>query len=80
MDGNNNNMINGNNNNMINNPAQTTYFICRNNKSEVMAYGSVEPTQSMSTGQPIMEQYLDEQEWLDVLLEAGINPQQDEEL
>lgn len=63
----------------ITNPEQTTYFICYNaDRSEIMAYGSVEPNQSMETGQPIMDEYLDEAEWLAILLEAGIEPNQEE--
>ena len=60
-------------------PTQTTYFICYNeNRVDVMAYGSVEPTQQMETGQPILDTYLDESEWLAVLLERGINPNEEE--
>jgi len=56
-------------------PEQTTYFICYNSdRSEVTSYGSVEPTTQMGTGQPILDQYLDEDEWLAVLLENGITP------
>ena len=56
-------------------PEQTTYFICYNiDRSEVTSYGSVEPTTQMGTGQPILDQYLDEDEWLAVLLENGITP------
>ena len=43
-----------------------------------MAYGSVEPTQQMETGQPILDTYLDESEWLSVLLEKGINLNEEE--
>ena len=56
-------------------PNQTTYFICYNeNRIDVMAYGSVEPTQQMETGQPILDTYLDEQQWALVLIERGIDP------
>ena len=64
-------------------PNQTTYFICYNeNRVDVMAYGIVEPTQQMETGQPILDIYLDEVEWLEVLTERGIdiNTQIQEEL
>lgn len=62
------------------NPEQTTYFICREDDTfTVTAYGSVEPAQTMNTGQPIMDEYLDEAEWLAVLLEAGIDPYPEEE-
>ena len=64
----------------IRNPEQTTYYICYNaDRSEITAYGSVEPTQVMKTGQPIMDEYIDEAEWLAILLAAGIDPNQEEE-
>ena len=56
-------------------PEQTTYFICYNvDRSEVTSYGSVEPSIQMETGRPILDQYLDETEWLAILLENGIDP------
>ena len=55
-------------------PQQTTYFICYNeNKVDIMAYGIVEPTQQMQTGQPILDTYLDKAEWENVLIEKGID-------
>lgn len=60
-------------------PNQTTYYICYNeNRVDVMSYGSVEPMQQMETGQPIMDTYLDESEWLAVLKTKGINPNEKE--
>ena len=62
------------------NPEQTTYFICREDDTfTITAYGSVETTQTMNTGQPIMDEYLDEAEWLAILIAAGIDPTQEEE-
>ena len=64
----------------IKNPEQTTYYICREDDTfTITAYGSVEPNQVMKTGQPIMDEYLDEAEWLAILLAAGIDPTQEEE-
>jgi len=64
----------------IKNPEQTTYFICREDDTfTITAYGSVETTQTMNTGQPIMDEYLDEAEWLAILMAAGIDPTQEEE-
>ena len=64
--------------NEIKYPTQTTYFICYNaDRVDVMAYGSVEPDQWMETGQPILDTYLDESEWLAILLERGINPNEE---
>ena len=63
------------------NPEQKTYFICREDDTfTITAYGSVETTQTMNTGQPIMDEYLDEAEWLAILLAAGIDPTQEEEI
>jgi len=63
----------------IKNPEQTTYFICReDDRFTITAYGSVEPTQTMNTGQPIMDEYLDEAEWLAKLLESGIDPREEQ--
>ena len=48
----------------IKNPEQTTYFICREDETyTIVAHGSVEPNQTMNTGQPIMDEYLDKAEW-----------------
>ena len=59
------------------NPIQKTYFICRNG-SEITAYGSVDSNQTMNTGQPIVETYLQESEWEAKLLEAGIELEDEE--
>jgi hypothetical protein len=64
----------------INNPEQTTYFICREDeKFTITAYGEVEPSQTMNTGQPIMDTYLDKAEWEAKLLEGGITLEQEYE-
>ena len=61
----------------INYPEQKTYFICREDDMyTVTAYGIVETNQCMVTGQPIMDQYLDEAEWIQVLIDAGIDPEE----
>jgi hypothetical protein len=69
--------------NSLKNPEQTTYFICREYKTfTITAYGSVEPHQTMNTGQPIVDTYLDKSEWEAKLLEGGIDltTQEDEEI
>jgi len=64
----------------IETPEQTTYFICYNEDiSEITAYGIVEPTQKMGTGQPIMDTYLNEIDWQNVLLEEGIELEEENE-
>jgi hypothetical protein len=55
------------------NPEQTTYFICREDETyTIVAHGSVEPNQTMNTGQAIMDEYLDKVEWEAKLVEGGI--------
>ena len=59
--------------NEIKNPEQTKYYICREDDMfKVTAYGVVEPNQQMQTGQPIMDTYLNEIDWQNVLLEESI--------
>ena len=58
-------------------PEQTTYFICREDDTfTITAYGIVEPNQCMITGQPIMDEYLDEATWVQILIDAGIDPEE----
>ena len=67
--------------NSIKNPEQTTYFICREDETfTIMAYGSVEPHQTMNTGQPIVDTYLDKAEWEAKLVEGGITIEENEEV
>jgi len=65
--------------NNIKNPEVETYFICKDNENAITAYGSVQPEQTMNTGQPIVDTYLDKAEWEATLLEGGITIEQDEE-
>ena len=59
----------------IKHPEQTTYFICREDDMfTITAHGIVESGQCMITGQPIMDKYLDEAEWIAILIAAGIDP------
>jgi len=65
--------------NSIKNPEQTTYFICREDETfTIMAHGSVEPQQTMNTGQPIVDIYLDKAEWEAKLIEGGITLDEEE--
>lgn len=65
----------------IENPAQTTYFICREDETyTVTAYGSVGTDRVMETSQPIVDTYLDESVWLAKLLEDGIEPNSEQQL
>lgn len=57
-------------------PEQKTYFICREDDTfTITAFGAVDTNQCMITGQPIMDQYLDEAEWVQILIDAGIDPE-----
>lgn len=63
----------------IKNPEQTTYFICREDETfTIVAYGSVEPNQTMNTGQPIVDTYTNKAEWEAKLFDGGITIQQTE--
>jgi hypothetical protein len=48
-------------------PEQKTYFICREDDAFTI--------QCMITGQPIMDQYLDEAEWVEILINTGKTPE-----
>jgi hypothetical protein len=57
-------------------PEQKTYFICREDDAfTITAYGAVDTNQCMITGQPIMDQYLDEAEWVEILINTGKTPE-----
>jgi len=58
--------------NEIKKPEPIKYYIVRNNENKIMAYGVVEQNQQMQTGQPIMDTYLNEIDWQNVLLDEGI--------
>ena len=56
------------------NPSQETWFICWNNeRNEIKAYSSVDPTGCMDTFWDEVDYYLDESVWLAVLLKNGID-------
>ena len=48
-----------------------------NNRTEIHTYDSVTPTQTMTSPWDEMDYYIDEAEWLKVLLENGINPEEE---
>ncbi len=57
------------------NPSQETWFICWNDeRSEIKAYSSVDPTGCLDTFWDEVDYYLNEAEWLAVLLKNGIDP------
>jgi hypothetical protein len=57
-------------------PTETKWFITYpdETKEVVMSYGEVTPDETMTTGQPIMDEYDDETQWAAVLIEHEINP------
>ena len=63
-------------------PTQETFFICWDDlRTEIKVHSSVLPTQCMETKFTEVDYYIDKQQWVDVLLENGINPfPTDEEL
>ena len=59
-------------------PSVETWFIgWDNDREEIKTYGSVLPTQCMISPWDEMDYYSNEAEWLEVLLENGINPYED---
>jgi hypothetical protein len=57
-------------------PQQITYFICKNDEN-ITGYGEITPEQEMTTGQPIVDTYLDKGQWEAKLLEGGITLEQE---
>jgi hypothetical protein len=61
-------------------PQQTTYFISKDSESVIQGYGKIEPSQVVETIHPTLEAYLDEQEWQSILIQNGINIEQELDL
>ena len=57
-------------------PQQITYFICKNDEN-ITGYGEITQEQEMTTGQPIVDTYLDKGQWEAKLLEGGITLEQE---
>jgi len=56
-------------------PKQETWFICWGDKRDkIKAYGSINTDQCMDSYWVEVDYYLDEEKWLEVLIENGINP------
>jgi len=59
-------------------PENELWFICWDNDREnIMAYASIMPTQCMETVWTEVDYYDDEAEWIVVLIENGITPDED---
>lgn len=52
---------------------QDTYFIARNNNNSIIHYGFAGVGTDLSSGQPIIEIFLIEQEYKNRLIELNIN-------
>ena len=62
----------------LNYPSVETWFIgWDSDREEIKTYGSVLPTQCMISPWDEVDYYTNEAEWLEVLLENGINPDED---
>jgi len=59
----------------INFPPVETWFICWDDTREnIKAYGSILTTQSMRTPWDEVDQYTNEEIWIEILWENGIDP------
>jgi hypothetical protein len=54
-------------------PTVKKWFIAYNDKSEIMSYGLVTPQQTMTTAWDELSIYNTKDEWLQVLVDAGID-------
>tara|TARA_R110000796_G_C14500872_1_gene428857 strand:- start:65 stop:247 length:183 start_codon:yes stop_codon:yes gene_type:complete len=59
---------------MTETPNIDTWFICRNEDLTVIHYFFNPANNEMDTGQPIVEEYTNEADWLERLKELGITP------
>jgi hypothetical protein len=63
----------------LNYPDVKTFYICFNNeRSEIKSYGSITPQQCLGTTWIEIDYFINEAEWLDVLLENGIEIEEQE--
>jgi len=61
---------------MIETPSIDTWFICRNEDNTVIHYFFNPANNQIGTGQPIVEEYDNEADWLERLKELGITPEE----
>ena len=56
-------------------PTEETWFICWDNtRKNIMAYASILPSQCMETIWTEIDYYDNEAEWVEILIDNGINP------
>ncbi len=60
---------------MIETPNIDMWFICRNEDNTVIHYFFNPANNQVGTGQPIVEEYTNEADWLERLKELGITPE-----
>jgi len=60
--------------NSIEYPTETKWFITYNDEEVIMSWGEVTPDETMTTGQPVLTTFDNEEDWAEVLIENGINP------
>ncbi len=60
---------------MIETPNIDTWFICRNEDNTVIHYFFNPANNQVGTGQPIIEEFDNEADWLERLKELGITPE-----
>ena len=60
---------------MIETPNIDTWFICRNEDNTVIHYFFNPANNQIGTGQPIVEEFTNEADWLARLKELGITPE-----
>jgi len=63
--------------NSIDFPTETKWFITYNDEEVIMSWGDVTPDETMTTGQPVLTTFDNEEDWAEVLIENGINPYPD---
>lgn len=60
--------------NSIDFPTGTKWFITYNDEEVIISWGDVTPDETMTTGQPVLTTFDNEEDWAEVLIENGINP------
>lgn len=60
--------------NSIDFPTERKWFITYNDEDVIMSWGDVTPDETMTTGQPVLTTFDNEEDWAEVLIENGINP------
>ena len=60
--------------NSIDFPTGTKWFITYNDEEVIISWGDVTPEETMTTGQPVLTTFDNEEDWAEVLIENGINP------